>query len=74
LLDTWRPSCHIRLQRDLTIPRHPQHRRALPHADCVEVASEGLDKLILNEEAIRSDLEDNWRVAEAIQTILRREG
>jgi adenylosuccinate lyase len=35
----------------------------------------GLDKLILNEEAIRADLEDNWAVvAEAIQTILRREG
>jgi adenylosuccinate lyase len=35
----------------------------------------GLDKLILNEEAIRADLEDNWVVvAEAIQTILRREG
>lgn len=35
----------------------------------------GLDKLILNEGAIRADLEDNWVVvAEAIQTILRREG
>ena len=29
----------------------------------------------MNEEAIRRDLEDNWAVvAEAIQTILRREG
>jgi adenylosuccinate lyase len=35
----------------------------------------GLDKLILNEEAIAKDLEDNWAVvAEAIQTVLRREG
>jgi adenylosuccinate lyase len=35
----------------------------------------GLGKLILNEEAIRADLEANWAVvAEAIQTILRREG
>ncbi len=34
----------------------------------------GLDKLLLNEEAIAKDLEDNWAVAaEAIQTILRRE-
>jgi adenylosuccinate lyase len=35
----------------------------------------GLDKLILNETVINADLEDNWAVvAEAIQTILRREG
>lgn len=35
----------------------------------------GLGKLILNEEIIRSDLENNWAVvAEAIQTVLRREG
>ncbi len=34
----------------------------------------GLDKVILNEEKIRSDLNDNWAViSEAIQTILRRE-
>ena len=34
----------------------------------------GLDKLLLNEAAIRSDLDKNWAVvAEAIQTILRRE-
>lgn len=34
----------------------------------------GLNKLILNEVAIRKDLENNWAVvAEAIQTILRRE-
>jgi adenylosuccinate lyase len=34
----------------------------------------GLDKLLLNQPAIEKDLEDNWAVvAEAIQTILRRE-
>jgi adenylosuccinate lyase len=35
----------------------------------------GLNKLILNEEKIKADLDDNWAVvAEAVQTILRREG
>lgn len=35
----------------------------------------GLGKLILNEEAVAGDLDNNWAVvAEAIQTILRREG
>ena len=35
----------------------------------------GLKKLILNETALQNDLEKNWAVvAEAIQTILRREG
>jgi adenylosuccinate lyase len=35
----------------------------------------GLNKLVLNEAAIEADLENNWAVvAEAIQTILRREG
>jgi len=35
----------------------------------------GLDKLLLNRDAFESDLEKNWAVvAEAIQTILRREG
>jgi adenylosuccinate lyase len=34
----------------------------------------GLNKLLLNEEKFKQDLEDNWAVvAEAIQTILRRE-
>lgn len=34
----------------------------------------GLNKLVLNETAIRQDLDENWAVvAEAIQTILRRE-
>jgi adenylosuccinate lyase len=35
----------------------------------------GLNKLIVNTEKIKSDLDNNWAVvAEAIQTILRREG
>ena len=35
----------------------------------------GLEKLVLNEQKIMSDLENNWAVvAEAIQTVLRREG
>ena len=35
----------------------------------------GLGKLLLNEKALSNDLEDNWAVcAEAIQTVLRREG
>ena len=35
----------------------------------------GLNKLIINEQAIKGDLEANWSVvSEAIQTILRREG
>ncbi len=35
----------------------------------------GLGKLLLNQEAIQADLQDNWAVvAEAIQTVLRREG
>ncbi len=34
----------------------------------------GLNKLLLNQDAIQADLENNWAVvAEAIQTILRRE-
>jgi adenylosuccinate lyase len=35
----------------------------------------GLNKLIVNTDKMKSDLENNWAVvAEAIQTILRREG
>ena len=35
---------------------------------------QGLNKLLLNENKIKEDLEDNWMVvAEAIQTVLRRE-
>ncbi|MFB0973103.1 MAG: adenylosuccinate lyase, partial [Bacteroidales bacterium] len=40
-----------------------------------ESLKKGLGKLLLNEEAIRRDLDKNWAVvAEGIQTILRREG
>ena len=35
----------------------------------------GFGKILLNEEALRQDLENNWAVvAEGLQTILRREG
>lgn len=41
----------------------------------LESLHKGLGKLELNEAAIQADLEENWAVvAEAIQTILRREG
>ena len=41
----------------------------------MESTLKGLGKLILNEEKITDDLNHNWAVvAEAIQTILRREG
>ena len=40
----------------------------------LESLAKGLDKLELNEAAIHADLENNWAVvAEAIQTVLRRE-
>ena len=41
----------------------------------IQSTAKGLGKLVLNQEKINQDLEDNWAVvAEAIQTILRREG
>jgi adenylosuccinate lyase len=41
----------------------------------LESLEKGLGKLELNRAAIDADLEENWAVvAEAIQTILRREG
>jgi adenylosuccinate lyase len=40
-----------------------------------EATLKGLDKLLLNQSKLEEDLERNWAVvAEAIQTILRREG
>lgn len=40
----------------------------------IKATLKGLNKLVLNEEKFKEDLEDNWAVvAEAIQTILRRE-
>jgi adenylosuccinate lyase len=39
-----------------------------------KATAKGLSKLLLNEQKIADDLENNWAVvAEAIQTILRRE-
>lgn len=41
----------------------------------LQSTEKGLNKLLINEEKIAADLENNWAVvAEAIQTILRREG
>ncbi|MBX3164254.1 MAG: adenylosuccinate lyase [Bacteroidetes bacterium] len=66
-----------RLQRDLTdstVLRNigvPLAHSLISYASILK----GLNKLILNEAALKQDLEDNWAVvAEAIQTILRREG
>jgi adenylosuccinate lyase len=65
-----------RLQRDLTDSTVIRNI-GVPFAHTIisiRSISKGLKKLILNEEKIKEDLEDNWAVvAEAIQTILRRE-
>ena len=66
-----------RLQRDLTDSTVLRNVGVPMAHTLIAVAStlKGLGKLILNEEAIRGDLDDMWSVvAEAIQTILRREG
>jgi len=66
-----------RLQRDLTDSTVTRNI-GVPVAHmliALKSLLKGLGKLILNEEAIRADLQENWAViAEAIQTILRREG
>ncbi|MFN5294605.1 MAG: adenylosuccinate lyase [Flavobacteriales bacterium] len=66
-----------RLQRDLT-DSTVLRNIGVPFAHIIiafNSIEKGLDKLLLNEDALRRDLEDNWAVvAEAIQTILRREG
>ncbi|WP_288425535.1 adenylosuccinate lyase [uncultured Spirosoma sp.] len=66
-----------RLQRDLT-DSTVLRSIGVPFAHSVIALKsllKGLDKLELNQAAINADLEDNWAVvAEAIQTILRREG
>ncbi len=66
-----------RLQRDLT-DSTVLRVIGVPLAHmliALESLKTGLDKLELNQTAIHADLEDNWAVvAEAIQTILRREG
>lgn len=65
-----------RLQRDLT-DSTVLRNIGVPVAHTIIALNslkKGLGKLILNEEAIKADLERNWAVvAEAIQTILRRE-
>lgn len=66
-----------RLQRDLTDSTVIRNIGVpLAHTIiAIKSVQKGLGKLLLNEEAIRADLEKNWGVvAEAIQTILRREG
>lgn len=66
-----------RLQRDLT-DSTVLRNIGVPMAHtliAVKSTVRGLNKLLLNEAAINSHLEANWAVvAEAIQTILRREG
>lgn len=66
-----------RLQRDLT-DSTVLRNIGVPMAHtliALKSATRGLQKLILNEEALKADLERNWAVvAEAIQTVLRREG
>jgi adenylosuccinate lyase len=66
-----------RLQRDLT-DSTVLRNLGVPLAHSIISYSsilKGLNKLILNDEALKKDLENNWAVvAEAIQTILRREG
>ncbi|MCM1092918.1 MAG: adenylosuccinate lyase [Lachnospiraceae bacterium] len=66
-----------RLQRDLT-DSTVLRNIGVPLAHILIAFSstlKGLNKLLLNEEAINRDLDNMWNVvAEAIQTILRREG
>lgn len=66
-----------RLQRDLT-DSTVLRNVGVPLAHtliAIASTSKGLGKLLLNEDAILSDLNDNYAVvAEGIQTILRREG
>ena len=66
-----------RLQRDLT-DSTVLRTIGVPIAHSViafQSSLKGLGKLVLNEAAIASELENNWAVvAEAIQTVLRREG
>jgi adenylosuccinate lyase len=66
-----------RLQRDLT-DSTVLRNIGMPFAHTlIALASveKGLGKLILNEDKLEADLESHWEVcAEAIQTVLRREG
>lgn len=65
-----------RLQRDLTDSTVTRFIGVPLGHTIIAIKStlKGLNKLLLNEPAIEKDLEENWAVvAEAIQTILRRE-
>lgn len=65
-----------RLQRDLTDSTVLRNLGVpLGHVMiALKSIEKGLDKLVLNEAKLKEDLENNWAVvAEAIQTILRRE-
>ncbi len=65
-----------RLQRDLTDSTVTRNIGVPIGHSIIALNSllKGLNKLLLNQEAINADLENNWAVvAEAIQTILRRE-
>ena len=66
-----------RLQRDLT-DSTVLRNVGMPFGHiliALQSTLKGLNKLLLNEDRIREDLQDHWAVvAEAIQTILRREG
>ena len=66
-----------RLQRDLT-DSTVLRNIGVPFGHTIialEATLKGLNKLVLNEDKLASELENNWAVvAEAIQTILRREG
>ena len=66
-----------RLQRDLTDSTVTRNI-GVPLAHgliAIKSTTKGLNKLLLNKTKINADLENNWAVvAEAIQTILRREG
>ena len=65
-----------RLQRDLTDSTVLRNIGVPFSHNLIAFSSlnNGLGKLVLNEEKLRSDLDNNWAVcAEAIQTILRRE-
>jgi adenylosuccinate lyase len=66
-----------RLQRDLTDSTVLRNIGVPVAHSLIAIKStlKGLNKLLLDENTIRRDLEANWAVAaEAIQTILRREG
>ena len=66
-----------RLQRDLTDSTVSRNIGVPIGHTIIAISSlmKGLNKLIVNTDKIKSDLENNWAVvAEAIQTVLRREG